>query len=152
MTQTTGAASMRNCVVEYSTNSTSWTDISGVANQVNPSGYEVEVGEAYTGDSHDPVLTAGKNSPLDLEVNVVYSESASEGYHLLRTLKEATTPVRIRWQPKGRATGNYRYTTGTGYLTAAPAPGGELGGGMPILTTIAGRFPSVAAAAATDGS
>lgn len=148
-TQTTGAASMRNCVVEYSTNGTSWTDVSGVANKVTPGGYERESGEAYTGVSDDPIVTLGKNTPFELEVDVVYSEASADGYELLRTLKEAGTAIRVRWQPKGRATSNYRWTTGTGYLTAAPAPGGDLGDGKPILSTFAGRFPNVVAASAT---
>jgi hypothetical protein len=152
MAQTTGAMSMRNCVVEYCTN-TAWTDISGVANQVNPSGYERESGEAFTGASDDAVITIGKNSPLELEVMVVYTESSAEGFELLRAIKEAGTPVRVRWVPKGiGTTGNFKWTTGTGYLTAAPAPGGELGGGAPILATIAGKFPNVTGVASTTAA
>lgn len=152
MAQTTGATSMRNCVVEYSTN-TSWVDISGVANAVNPSGYERESGEAFTGASDDAVITIGKNSPLELEVMVVYTESSAEGFELLRAIKDAGTPLRIRWAPKGiGTTGNFKWTTGTGYLTAAPPPGGELGGGAPILSTIAGKFPNVTGVASTTAA
>lgn len=147
MAQTTGSMSMRNCKVEYSTNSSDWTDISGVANQVNPSGYDRESGEAYTGASDDPVVTLGKNKPFEPEIMVVYSESSAEGFQLLRTLKEAGTPLRLRWQPAGAGTGNYRWTTGTGYLTQAPPPGGDMGDGKPILAAIKGKFPSVTGAA-----
>ena len=152
MAQTTGATSMRNCVVEYCTN-TAWTDVSGVANQVNPSGYERESGEAYTGASDDPVITLGKNSPVELEVMVVYTESSAEGFELLRALKEAGTPLRIRWTPKGiGTTGNFKWTTGTGYLTAAPAPGGDFGDGKPILSAFAGKFPTVTGVASTTAA
>ena len=141
---------MRNCLVEYSTNSTAWVDVSGVANAVNPSGYERESGEAWTGGSDNPVITIGKNSPLELEVMVVYSEASSDGFEVLRALKEAATPIRIRWTPKGiGTTGNFKWTTGTGYLTAAPAPGGDIGDGKPILSAFAGKFPAVVGAAST---
>lgn len=153
MAQTTGALSLRNCLVEYSTNSTAWVDVSGVANAVNPSGYERESGEAWTGGSDDPVITVGKNSPLELEVMVVYTESSVEGFEVLRALKEAATPVRVRWTPKGiGTTGNFKWTTGTGYLTAAPAPGGELGAGAPILATFGGKFPNVTGVASTTAA
>lgn len=150
MAQTTGATSMRNCLVEYSTNSTAWVDVSGVANAVTPTGFERESGEAWTGGSDNPVITVGKNSPLELEVMVVYSETSSDGFEVLRALKEAATPVRIRWTPKGiGTTGNFKWTTGTGYLTAAPAPGGDFGDGKPILSAFAGKFPNVVGAAST---
>ena len=152
MAQTTGATSMRNCVVEYCTN-TAWTDISGVANQVNPSGYERESGEAYTGASDDPVITSARTSPVELEVMVVYTESSAEGFESAARDQRGGTPLRIRWTPKGiGTTGNFKWTTGTGYLTAAPAPGGDLGDGKPILSAFAGKFPNVTGVASTTAA
>lgn len=152
MAQTTGAMSMRNCVVEYCTN-TAWTDISGVANAVNPSGNERETGEAWTGASDDALITLGKNSPLELELMVVYTESSAEGFELLRAIKDAGTPLRIRWVPKGiGTTGNFKWTSGTGYLTGVSAPGGELGGGAAILSAITGKFNGVTGVASTTAA
>lgn len=147
MAQTTGAASMRSAVIEYSIDSSTWTGISGVANSVEPSGHARISGEAYTAEGDEAIVTVGKEEPLELTLNIVYSETTTEGYLLLKALKESATACKVRWAPKGSSTGNYRYTTYTGYFVDVPPPGGSVDDGGPILVSAMHRSPGWSAAA-----
>jgi len=141
MAQTTGAMSMRNATIEYSTNNSDWTDISGVANAVNPSGHARMSGEAYTATGDTAIVTVGKREPLELDVSIVYTEIAAEAYLSLEPVFTAATAIKVRWSPSGADTGDYRYTSDTGYIVEMLPPGGEESDGGPILVGFKHRAP-----------
>lgn len=147
MPQTAGAMSFRNAVVEYSTNGTTWNDFSGIATGVEVSGGDRAQGEAYTGDADTAIVTIGKREPLQIGINVVYSEATGDHYVNLENAYINGTPIRVRWAPRGSATGNFRYTSDTGYITAFAPPGGEYESGDPILIEMEIVAPSYARAA-----
>lgn len=138
MAQTTGALSMKDVQLDYSTNNSDWTDISGVTNAVTPSGNNRITGEAYTADGEDAIVLIGKREPFEVDFGLVYSETTTEGYTVLDTIFAAGTALRLRWSPGGGDTGDYRFTTGTGYLVEFNQPGGDVQDGNPIL--ISGKF------------
>lgn len=147
MAQTTGATTLRNVVIEWSTNSSDWVDVSGEANSVEPSGGAVISGEVYTGASDAPIIGVGKDEPIEVDINVVYTESTAEGFVELYTLKTNRTPMRLRYAPKGTATGNYRWTTHTGYVVECLPPGGEIEDGTPLLAAAKIKAPGIGYAA-----
>lgn len=147
MAQTTGATTLRNVVIEWSTNSSAWVDVSGEANSVEPSGGATMSGEVYTGGSDAPIIGVGADEPVEVDINVVYTESTTDGFMELYALKVARTPMRLRYAPKGTATGNYRWTTHTGYVVECMAPGGEIEDGTPLLAAAKIKAPGIGYAA-----
>ncbi len=147
MAQTTGAATLRNAKIEFSTNASDWVDISGVTNKIDPSGYAVKSGEVWTADGDDPIIGVGKNEPLEVDVTVVYTENSTEGYLYMHGYKVNKTAIKLRWAPKGGTTGSYRYTTGTGYVIECLPPGGDVDSGDPILGAFKVKAPGYVAAA-----
>lgn len=150
MAQTTGAKSMRNVKLEYSTNNSDWNDISGITNAVNVSGGDRITGEAFTADGDRPIVLFGKLNPLDVECRIVYSEVTTEGFTKMEPLYTGGTDLKLRWAPGGNATGNYRYVTSTTNITAFGYPGGEVGDGAPILLDMSVKTGQITFAAITD--
>lgn len=123
MAQTTGAVSCTDAKVEFSTNGSSWTDVSGSANSVDPGTQTRQNGETYTFQGDTAILTAGKREPLDVTVRAVYTETAGEAYATLRAAFEATGSVGyIRYSPRGGATGQDVYTSPAGIITDCSYP------------------------------
>lgn len=149
MTQTVGSKTMRSVAIDWSTNSSDWNTIQNTTAAVNPSGGDRMMGEAYTADGDVAIVGAGKREPIDVEVNLVYSEITTESFLKLEPLYTAGTAIRIRWSPAGAASNDYRYTTATGYISSFSYPGGEVETGDPIVTGFTVRTPSIGVAAVT---
>ena len=135
MAQTTGGMSFRNAVIEISTDGTTWTDISGVANKIKVKGPERKSGSAHTASGDKPIVTVGKLEQVEVEMDIVYSEVTTEAYNVLEGYLQNATGVKVRWAPKGTATGNFRYTTDTGYITELPPPAGDFDKADPVMVT-----------------
>ncbi len=140
MAQTTGGSTMRDLDIGISINQGStWTDISGHSNSIEPGDGERETGEFFTADGDVPIMGAGKRASSTLKVKIVYTEGASEPTKILRDAFKNTTLVRLRYSPKGMTTGNYLYTSTDGYVKTPILPGGEVqtGDPTPIEFTLA---------------
>jgi hypothetical protein len=145
MTQTTDGMSFADVQVEYQIDGdTSPTDMSGFATSVEVSGYELQVGEAYTASGQTAILTAGKTQPAELTVNVIYTEKANDPTEKLWKAKEDKKKVKIIWYPNGKAAGDWKWESDYGFLTSVSAPGGEVSSADPILTTLSIRAPKIA--------
>lgn len=121
MAQTTTAQSMTTGVVEFSTNNTDWTDISGTLNVVEAPEQSRMSGEEYTVAGDEAVVSGGKKEPAEVTVKIVYSETAGEAFDVLLAAWE--TPgqkVYLRWGRGG--SGSYRYTTKQGVMTSFTYP------------------------------
>lgn len=138
---------MRSAVIEFSTDGSTWNNVSGVANSVESDGSERTTGEVYTADGDTAITGIGKLQPAEVDMNIVYSEATTEGYILLEGLHKNATACKVRWAPKGATTGNYRYTSATGHITKCPPPSGDVESGDPILVTVTHRSPGITAAA-----
>lgn len=136
MAQTAGATSLRNVVLEYATNGSDWTDISGVANKITGGTKKRNVGSAATGAADTPVVTVGKREPHELSIDIVYSEVSTEAFTLFDAAVDAATAIYLRYAPKGTATGNYRYTTDAGYISEMDMPSGDVGDGAPLMASL----------------
>lgn len=147
MAQTTGATSARSAVVEFSTNGSSWTDCSGFANKVEIDGGERETGTAPTFDGDTMVLTAGKRGTLTIKMTALYTEGASEIFEAARTAWQAGTAFYFRWTVKAASTGNFRYTTSSGFIVNAILPGPDTTNGDPVAIEIELETPEVTKAA-----
>ncbi len=123
MAQTTTAPSCTDAKVEFSTNGSSWTDISGSANSVDPGSQTRQTGETYTHQGDTAIITSGKREPLDITVRVVYTETAGEGWALARAAFEAAGGAGyLRYSPRGGLSGHDQYTTPAGILSELNYP------------------------------
>jgi hypothetical protein len=140
MAQTTAATSARNARVAISTDGSSWTDVSGSAGQFSPGDGSRMTGEAYTFDGDGPIIVAGKLEPQESTIHVIYTETAGEAFITLWTaFIAANSTLYGRVDPLGSTTGNYRFTTGKGVITAMPAFS-EMDAGSGDVQTVEATF------------
>jgi hypothetical protein len=141
MAQITGAISSNSFKIEISANGSSWTDISGAANTITPTGGEKATGETYTFDGDNPIVTTGKSQPWEAEVAVVYTEGASDAPEIVRPIYENGTDFYLRYSPKGGQTGEFVYTAGPGKASNFVYPGGDASSGDPVMSGFTYRGP-----------
>lgn len=124
MAQTTGGLSQGVFVVEVSLDGSAWTNISGQATQVTPSGGDHIVGAQNTAEGSAPVVTySNKTEPLSIEVNILYTEVTGEAFRVVKARFDgADKSIFFRYAPKGNTTGNRRYTATNDANTAVLCP------------------------------
>uniref|UniRef100_A0A6M3J694 Tail protein n=1 Tax=viral metagenome TaxID=1070528 RepID=A0A6M3J694_9ZZZZ len=145
MAQTTGAMSGVGLKIMVSNNNSDWTDISGQANSVTPSGFNRQSGETYTFDGDHAIIGKGKREPIELEVNTVYTETAGQAFVLAWAEFDADDgdSFWVRWSPAGGVTGNAAYTSTTGIITSLLPPSGEAAPGDPLMAAFTVKCASV---------
>jgi len=118
--------SWEDCKVEIATDAafTYKTDISGSTNKITTSGGEIETAKAYTHGTLTPLVGYGAAAERTVEVGVVYSESATEGFFLAESYYTNKSDVWLRVYPAG--TGKY-FTTSVGRIMSPPQIEGEAG-------------------------
>jgi len=118
MAQTTNSEWGGAAKVEISTNGSSWTDISGHANQVNPSPSERRQGEAYTFDGEYPIVKVGKQQSKSVDVKIIYTEETADAFEVARAQHEAAGggTMYVRWSPAGGQGGEFLFTTDAGFV------------------------------------
>ena len=91
------------------------------ATQVDVSGEDVPTTETYP-FSGSAVVFVGTKSPVELTITALYTEGSTDPFVNIRDRFEAGNgPVmEVRFVPAGSASGNYRFTTSGGKLTACP--------------------------------
>lgn len=124
MAQTTTAQPRSNYQIEVSTDGSTWTDISGSSNQVNPSGGDQMYGEQHTAAGNAPTITAThKTGAITLTCNILYTETAGEAFQVVWARYEGTAKtIYFRYTPGGGDTGDERYTATNNAGTAIAVP------------------------------
>lgn len=143
MAQTQNAITFANCKVEISTDGSTWTDISGFATSVSLSGGDRQTGTAFTFDGDTAIVKGGKREPLEVEVNIVYTEGVSDPFETVRAAYEAGSALYVRWSPKGGASGDFLFTSDAGIVTNPIYPTGEAGSGDPAAVSFTLLTPKV---------
>jgi hypothetical protein len=120
MAQTTNSTSARNAVLEISSDGSTWTNISSVANSVSPGSGARMTGEANTFDGDGTIVVAGKQEAQESKIKLIYTEDGV-GYEVLRGYFASTNSTcYLRVAPNGATTGNYRHTSAKGVITEFP--------------------------------
>jgi hypothetical protein len=149
MAQTTGQMSGANAKIEFSVDGSSYSDISGSANQLRTTGGDRQSGETYTVAGDNALVTTGKRTPVNIAVAGVYTEVSGELFELLRTTWEAGSAAYVRWSPKGSHTGDHVFTSGPGRLTNFVYPDIDESNGNPIVAGFTYRGPAPVESTAT---
>lgn len=143
MAQTTTAVTGAAATVSiYS--SGAYVDISGSSQSVDAVTATVTTGEAYTFDGNYAITTVGKYEPVEVTVNILYTETAAEAWQLVRTLFEARTATQVKWLPLGAASGADQYETKTvGYITSIDYPPVDASSAGPVMVSFTVRAPGI---------
>lgn len=143
MAQITGAVSARNAVVEISTDGSTWTDVSGAANKVDPGTTGRDFGETNTFDGDSPIVTSGKKKSVELSVSIVYTEGGSDAFEIFRSAYENQTDIYLRYSPKGSTTGYNLYTSSVGKVFDFMYPAIDAGSAAAIMVDLKFRASSI---------
>lgn len=150
MAQTTNAMSMVDALIEFSTNGSSWVDISGFANEIGPADSARNLGEAYTADGDIAIQTAGKRTPFDIVVRIVFTDQTSTSDPFYTVLTQHQTAgggaMYLRWSPGGGDSNELQFTTPSSFVSNLQFPGGPVETGEPITVTFTVRVTTVTAA------
>jgi hypothetical protein len=145
MAQTTGAMSGAAATISYQSGGTgTYTDISGSSQSVDVVSLTKMTGEAYTFDGSYAVLTVGKNEPVEVVVNVLYTDTTTEAYQTMLTAFEQGTLISLKWVPGGATAGADTYTTSAGQITAIDLPAIDASSAGPIMASFTLRCASIA--------
>jgi len=142
--QTTGGMSFAGVEFFYQVEGdASETEASGFMTTVDVSGYERQVGEAYTASGDTAILTAGKTSPIEVTAKSIYTEGATDPTKDLWDAKDAKARVKFIWYPQGKTAGNMKWETDYGYLSSVTPPGGDVSSADALLTEMVLKSPKV---------
>ena len=118
MAQTTNAIWGGASYVGISSDGTTWTDISGHANKVSPSGGDRQSGQAYTFDGEYPIVKVGKKNTRSTRVDIIYTEVNTDAFTLAKTQFDASGggTLYVRWSPGAGDIGDLLFTTDAGFV------------------------------------
>ena len=143
MAQTTGAYTGAAATVSIYV-SAAYVDISGSSQSVDVTTATVVTGEAYTFDGNYALTTIGKFEPVEVKVNILYTETAAEAFQSVRALFEAKTATKLKWLPNGAVSGADQYETmATGYITALDYPPIDATSAGPIMVSFTITAPGI---------
>lgn len=121
-----------------------YVDISGQSQSVDIVSSTVTTGEAYTFDGNYAITTIGKYEPVEVKVNILYTETTNEGFQLARAIYEGRTATQLKWLPLGAASGADQYETKTvGYITKMDYPGPDASKAGPLMISFTVRCPGI---------
>lgn len=127
MAQTTGAMSGADLKVEFSDDGSTWDDISGFANKVEPEDAERPTGEINTADGDKPIVKAGKRKAQKIKITIVYTEGISDAWKTIRAVFESGGNAYIRYAPRGGQTGETQITSDAGVISKLTYPKIDVG-------------------------
>lgn len=136
MAQITDAISFEAADLFYSTNGSSWTEVSGETNMVSTSGFARTKGELATFDGNGPIVKVGKQGTGEVTFKAAYRENASGLYKVALDAHTNNTDLYFRWIPKGTTTSNYRFSSGAGRVLEKPLPAGAANSGDIVTVDI----------------
>ncbi len=122
----TGQISPKDTKIEYSTNGTDWTDMSGYSNKTAGTGGAREVVGTPVFDADVPVMTAGKRKELDLAVDCIYASGSAAGnpYRTFEAAYQNGSALYVRYAPQGLSTsgsaGSDLFTSSAGIVSEPP--------------------------------
>ena len=156
MPQSIGINNTVDAVVELSTDGTTFTNVSGTVNKVEPSPQTADSGSVATHEGQYKAVRGGKYNPVDVTVTIVYTEITGEAYAVVNGQKNVPgRPLWVRWTPFG-SNGDHRFVTADGLGAKAagriiefPYPGTDAGDATPTMVVFKVQATQVLREAAT---
>lgn len=143
MAQTTGAVTGAAATVSIYV-SAAYVDISGSSQSIDAVTASVVTGDAYTFSGNYSIITVGKYEPVEVTVNILYTETAAEAFQSVRALFEGRTATQLKWLPLGAGSGADQYETmATGYITSMDYPPIDASSAGPVMVSFTVRAPGI---------
>jgi len=136
MAQTTGSISGYDLVIGYSTDNSTYTDISGSTNSVEPGGGARKSGSQHTFGTDTPIVKVGRTEMVSTKIKILYSETAAEAAALIQAAYENMTACYLRMRPRGSTSTYWQFTGGPGYFTTFAAPKVDSDNAAPIAVDV----------------
>lgn len=137
MAQTTNAGGAGDVILEYSTNSTSWTSIGGWASNATFDSWDRVTGQTNTVDGEEAIIGFGKLTLTGMNVNFVYSDGdTTDLIDTLWTQHTATGGgmLMMRYSPQGTASGKrYIATNSDAKIDSLTIPDFDTTSGDPLM-------------------
>lgn len=142
-TQTTTAYSAVSAKIEFSTDGSSWTDISGEANKLEGTEQTRQADHDYTFAGDYGIITGGKFDPLDIKVTALHTPTSGQIWKVINAAFTAKSAAYVRWSPQGGASGTLRYTSDVGVVTGCMWPNMDASSPKPNPASFTIRVPKV---------
>jgi hypothetical protein len=142
MPQTTGAITGAAAAVGIKIAAGAYVDHSGTAQSVDAATASRVNDSTYTFDGANAIIMLGKEEPVEVTVNFLYTEVATEAWELTYAAFKAGDLVQIKWEPKGSA-GKQCETMAGGYITSMDFPAVEASSAGPVVASITVMAPGV---------
>jgi hypothetical protein len=146
MAQTTGAVTGAATAVSLKVASGSYIDYSGQAQSIDAVTASRATSTAYTFDGDNAIILLGKEEPVEVTVNFLYTEVALELWEVAEAAFQAGSLVQVKWEPKG-SSGKQIETTAGGYITSITYPAVAAEGAGPVLASLTVMAPGIGYAA-----
>lgn len=145
MAQTTAAVNGVASTVSIKVGSGSYVDISGATQSVDAATATVMNSDTYTLDGSGAIILLGKYEPVEVTVNILYTETiTTEPFMVAQGAFAAKTAVQIKWTPKGSASGaNTIETAATGYITSIDYPAVDASAADALMVSFVVRCPGI---------
>lgn len=142
MAQTTGAISGAAAAVSVKIAAGAYVDHSGWTQSVDVATASIINSEAYTFEGANAIILMGKEEPVEVTVNFLYTEVAAELWELIQSAFQAQSLVQVKWEPKG-TTGKEIETMAGGYVTSLDFPAVDASSAGPVVASFTVRAPGI---------
>lgn len=144
MAQTTNAYTGSAATISIKVAAGAYVDISGSSQSVDAVTATVVTGDAYTFDGDYAITTVGKFEPVEIKVNILYTEISSEAFLTAQGAFANRSLVQVKWIPGGSASGSDTYESkANGYITALDYPPIDATSAGPIMVSFTVRAPGI---------
>lgn len=142
MAQTTGAITGAAAAVWLKVAAGAYVDHSGQSQAIDAVTASRVNSEAYTFDGDQAIILLGKQEPVEVTVNFLYTEVALEIWEIAYAAFIAGSLVQVKWEPKG-TTGKQIETLAGGYITSIDFPAVDASSSGPVVAAITVRAPGI---------
>jgi hypothetical protein len=145
MPQTTAAINGVASTVSIKIAAGSYVDISGATQSVDAATATIANSDNYTLDGAAAFILLGKVEPVDVTVNILYTEVlTTEPWMLVSAAFAAKSAIQVKWLPRGTgATNNTIETNATGYITSIDYPAIDATSADAIMCSFTVRCPGI---------
>lgn len=142
MAQTTGAITGSAAAVWLKVAAGSYIDYSGQSQSIDAVSASRVNSEAYTFDGNQAIILLGKEEPVEITINFLYTEVAAEIWEIVQAAFLAGSTVQVKYEPKG-TTGKQIESVAGGYITSIDYPAVDASSSGPVVAAITVRAPGL---------
>jgi len=145
MPQTTAAINGIASTVSIKVAAGSYVDISGSTQSIDAATATIANSDTYTLDGSAAIILLGKVEPVDVTVNILYTEvTTTEAFMTVSAAFAAKSAVQVKWLPRGAGSGaNTIETNATGYITSMDYPAIDSTSADAIMASFTVRCPGI---------